>query len=305
MKLRQRLALMALISVPVSMATALPAVAAVPAPDDVFTFDDSMVASNGVTTLLPYDACPQGGTGPCNASSGFGSEDGDGYWEWASTDVRFGGGFLYNPSTDIGDTYTFFLRFKITEPSSSSYNKLVDYLDRVDDTGFYLYDGSISFYDLGYGAETLDDTQILDLAVVRDSSVTPATFSVYTRDGSGLFTRQLVVDDPDEQSIAFLDGSGHSKLGFFNNDELYNEGIQGGRVYDLRFWYNTALTEDQLNEFVTPAEPTSQPETPALATTGSAVDSSAVVVFTLMATGAALVAVRRRQARFSRSVVRS
>lgn len=230
-----------------------PASAAVPDPDDVFTFDNSLTSTTGSGTVLaPYPTCAGTPTDPCNTSTGFGTTGGDSYWEWSSSSTRFGGGFVYNPNANVGTSYTFFLKFQITTPSSGgSYNKLVDYNNLADDDGFYLEedggDWFFTFYPLDTGSTPYSVTQLLDLAVVRDSSVTPATFTVYTRTSSGGFTEEYQVADPSGLAIPALI-SGDTLLGFFGEDGNSNEAIRAGRVFDLRFWYDTALTEAQLNE---------------------------------------------------------
>ena len=230
-----------------------PSIAAVPTPDDVFTFDNSLTSTSGVT-LSPYATCSASISSPCNSSSSFGAIGGDSYWQWASSSDKYGGGFSYIAS-DIGSSYTFFLKFQITTPSADPrtdpYNKLIDYNNLADDDGFYLagdtVDWYFEFYPLDTGTTSYSVTQLLELAVVRDDSSTPKTFTVYTRSLSGLFTREYVVNDPAGLSIPAI-VSGNTILGFFGEDGNNEEAIKAGKVFDLRFWHDTALTSAQLNE---------------------------------------------------------
>ena len=229
-----------------------PATAAVPTPDDVFTFDNSLSSSTSGVILSPYANCSGTPSAPCNTSSVFGSTGGDGYWEWASSSTTYGGGFSYSPPLTVGSSYTFFLKFQIiTSSTGDSYNKLVDYNNLADDNGFYLgkTNGNwvLVFYPLDEGETNYSVTQLLDLAVVRDGSVTPATFSVYTRSSSGAFTEEYQIPDPTGLSIPAI-VSGNTILGFFGEDGNSAEALQAGKVYDFRFWHNTALSEAQLNE---------------------------------------------------------
>lgn len=229
-----------------------PASAAVPEPDDVFSFDNTLTSSTSSTTLSPYSTCSGSPTSPCNSSTGFGVSGGDSYWEWTSTSNKYGGGLVYNPSANIGTTYTFFLKFQITTPSTGgSYNKVIDYNDLQDDDGFYLSedggDWFIQFYPLDTGDTPYAVTQLLDLAVVRDGSTTPPTFTVYTRASTGAFTQEYQVSDSAGLAIPYL-ANGNTLLGFFGEDGNSTEAILSGKVFDLRFWYDTALTQAQLNE---------------------------------------------------------
>lgn len=98
------------------------------------------------------------------------------------------------------------------------------------------------------GATSYSVTQLLDLAVVRDSSATPnPTFTVYTRSSSGAFTKEYEIDDLNGDSIPAIE-SGNTILGFFGEDGNAFEAIQAGKVFDLRFWHGIALSEAQLNE---------------------------------------------------------
>ncbi len=284
-----------------ALTTAVPASAtSPPVADDIFTFDGSLTESNGSTVVTPYGSTCTG-SGPCNTASGYGTSAGDGYWEWTSTDDQYGGGFTYNPSVDIGDSYTIFLKFQINTPSTGdSYNKIIDYQNLNSDNGFYLYeDGEwvFTFYPLDDGVTGYGITDLLDLAVTRDAS--NDTFTVYTREqGSSVFTKEYETVDSGGDGIPWLDINNHTLLGFFGEDGNSDEAILSGKVFDLRFWHNVALTESQLNAF-DPAPIAEEEETPAepeeLASTGANVAGAAFAAGALLLAGLATTVARRRR----------
>lgn len=298
----------------VVVGASLPASASTtPQPDDAFTFDDSFQSSAGINEVQPYEPCtdPVAGDSPCNSASSFDAIDGDGYWEWQSTDDAYGGGFLYNPSRSIGDSYTIFLKFQITEPSlGESYNKIVDYENLTSDSGFYLYNSEdpswqLEFYssgENGSGTSSFDVTDVIDVAIVRDDSSTPATFKAYVRTGDGLFAEEFTFDDLEGESLPFIDSDGHTLLGFFGEDGNSDEAALGGRIFDLRFWYDKALTEEELNTIDTSAPDGADGGTedkPELAETGIEASSvlAALTMTAVFVIGGALMVVRNRTAR--------
>ena len=294
------LALVLLVSVPAAAST-------IPIADDIFTFDESLTASSGVT-VEPYAACeaPPDPSAPCNATTDFGTEGEDGYWQWSSTDEDRGGGFEYNPSQSIGTSYTISLKFQIaTESTGGSYTKIIDYQNFDSDAGTYLSvvadpDWMFDFYSAeGTGPEGSEPTlfgvnEILDVAVVRDGTVAPATFTAYVRNADGDFVEEFTFADEFDEAVSFLDGAGHTVLGFFSEDGTGGEAALAGRIFDLRVWYDTALTEDQLNNV---SAPDGREEEDALAATGPNTSAATVGLLSallLLTVGAALVARRRR-----------
>jgi hypothetical protein len=295
----------------VLVGVSLPAQAATtPQPDDVFTFDDSFQSSEGTNEVQPNEPCsdPLAGLSPCNAASSFGAVDGDGYWGWQSTDNANGGGFFYNPPRAVGDSYTIFLKFQITDPSlGDSYNKIVDYANLTSDTGFYLYNSEdpswqLEFYsegENGSGTSSFDVTDMIDVAIVRDASSTPATFRAYVRTGGGPFAQEFTFNDLEGESLPFVDTDGHTVLGFFGEDGNAAEAALGGRIFDLRFWYDRALTEGELNAIRTSSLDETTQENAELAETGIEASSvmSALTLTAVFVAGGALMVARNRKAR--------
>ena len=239
-------------------------------PDDIFTFDvadvnnpvEGFTSSVGSppTSLTPFGPCPTTPTAPCNATSAFGTDGADSFWEFTSTSARWGGGFSYNPPVNIGDSYTFFMKFQIPTNGYSTkrpYTKLVDFKNLQSDNGLYFFKETVSgqtkyslkLFPSASGSPTkFAPGQLMDLAIVRDN--VNKMFKVYSRSG-GTFTLEYQRDDTARDGVA-VTSNGGSLLHFFANDKAFDEGATAGRIYDLRFWHNQALTIDELNAVPTP-----------------------------------------------------
>lgn len=157
------------------------------------------------------------------------------------------------------------LKFSFTS-TGSGYRKIIDYQNRVPDTGFYFYDTGLLFYDLGSTQGSFANNEVLDLIVVRQALAgVTGQFTVYSRvEGGGLQLLVNVIDSTGE-SIPFTSGSG-SFLGFFYDDlSAQGEATPGGKAYRLQMWQNIALTPSQLEEITNGAliqlnlEPPSSP----------------------------------------------
>lgn len=129
------------------LAAPAPAAAAVPPASFSFNFNGNLNddVAGGASTVTPSPACPND---PCIDASGFGSDADGPFWHWSSNNTDSGGGLQLLTSAPIGDTYTILMKFAFNE-TGPSYRKIIDYKDRVDDTGFYFYNGNILFYNLG------------------------------------------------------------------------------------------------------------------------------------------------------------
>jgi len=222
-----------------------------------YTFDNSLTDSGGASTLTPMPTCPTLDDDSCNATAEFGNDSNGGYWQWTSTAVN-GGGFRILTDQVIGDTYTMSMKFSFNEVGPD-YKKIIDFLNRTADTGFYFLDGTIYFYDLGdESVQVYQANEVLDLIAVRQSTGgTAGTFTVYARGTDGVLTQVISIDDPTGESIPFVDFSNKTLLGFFFDDLDNNEeATNGGKVYDIKIWENTALTPEQIADLYAPTPPT-------------------------------------------------
>ena len=225
------------------------AVSETPAPGISYSFEGNLNDSNSASSLTLKPSCP---ASPCISTSSFGTENGDGYWSWGSSNPR-GGGFTIDTDSPVGDTYSIAIKFSFD--TVDGYNKIVDYKNEVEDTGFYIYDGSINFYDLGTGDDEFAPDTVLDLIATReDLGGGNGLFTVYAKSGSRL-TQLLQVEDEDGQGIPAIVG-GKSRLGFFFDDQATSsEGTANGRVYSIQMWPGVALTEDDVRTVVAAPSP--------------------------------------------------
>lgn len=228
----------------------------VPDPTIHFTFDNTLTPVSGNGTLTPEPSCSSvSNNTPCNSTSGFGSDVGGGYWEWTSTTQR-GGGFTLATAQDLGKTYTITLRFSFNQVSG--YRKIVDYLNRGSDTGFYVLSGRINFYPLGTGTTIFAAGDVLDLVAVRTDSANQqnpneGVFTVYLNQG-GTLTQLLQVTDTQGTSIPHQSG-GQTILGFFYDDNATTaEATPTGKIWDLKLWRNYALTQAEVQTVTTQSQ---------------------------------------------------
>jgi LPXTG-motif cell wall-anchored protein len=223
--------------------------AAVPPPTIDYTFDGNLTDSGGGSSATPTASCSDPGPPDiCIASSSFGSDGNGGYWQWTSTALD-GGGLRILSNSVLASTYTAILKFSFNGLSvSSGYSKIMDYLDRNLDTGFYFHNDKIYFYNLGdRSTQTFAADEVIDLIIVRDG--TTDRFVVYLRGADGSLGAPVIdITDPTDQSVFATSGS-NSVIGlFYDDDATDEEGSPGGKAYDFRFWDGIALTPEQLAE---------------------------------------------------------
>lgn len=234
-----------------------------------YTFEGNNQDSGNGSTFTAAGTCP---ADPCNATTSFGTEADDGYLEWTSTNSR-GGGFVVDTEQSLTNTYTILMKFSFAD--FSGYRKIIDYLGRTSDTGFYIYNSKINFYPLGTSANSFTAGQAMTLMVTREATTGNAgVFTVYSYNGTA-FNQELQVTDDVGTSIPFTSTvhSGGTKLGFFFDDTATSsEATTSGRVFSLKMWSGTALSATALEEAATaPAtevETDVPTETPLLANTG-------------------------------------
>lgn len=229
-----------------------------PNPTIHYSFDGTLLDSGGASTLTEMPTCPTVDANACNATTTFGSDADGGYWQWTSTAAR-GGGFRILSDRSIGDSYTLTMKFSFDQ-TGSGYKKIIDFLDRGPDTGFYFRSGNILFYNLGSrSSQVYPDGTVLDLVAVRQSTGgTAGTFTVYAKTSGGALEQLISISDPTGESIPFVDNASRTLLGFFFDDTATSaEATNGGRVYDIKIWENTALSPEQVEQALLPPSPPS------------------------------------------------
>lgn len=259
-----------------------------------YTFEGNSQDSGDGSTFTIAGSCP---ADPCNSETSFGTEGDDGYLTWTSTAAR-GGGFVIDTKQSLTDSYTILMKFSFAD--FSGYRKIIDYLDRSSDTGFYIYNSRINFYPLGTSANSFTAGQPMTLMVTREAtSGNDGVFTVYSYNGT-TFSQELQVTDTEGTSIPNVSTlhAGGTKLGFFFDDvATSSEATTSGKVFSIKMWSNTALTATALEEVATaPAtgEVTETPSEPNLANTGAGINVT--VLFSalgLLASGIWLARARR------------
>lgn len=244
-----------------------------------FEGNTTPLSGNSTLTLLPSCSVASAGS-PCNSTTSYGTgSDGDGYFAWTSTGNRGGGFKVETPNGQaIGTSYSMSLKFEFS--SVSSYRKIVDYKNGTnDDTGFYIISGKIQFYPLPTSQITYSANQVLNLLAVRQATgATTGTFTVYAKQGSTL-TKIIEVPDNTGSSIPDTNAGGGTVFGFFFDDlATSGEATPSGKVYDLKFWQNTALTQDQITEVANAPATVTIPTTPDQPTVVGANQSVTVTV---------------------------
>jgi LPXTG-motif cell wall-anchored protein len=201
------------------------------------SFNNAASPSGGVVTSVGSCTDVASASLPCNATEQFDTDSLGTFWTW--TTGRHPGGGLYVTTSDVVDEYTLGIRFSFAQVSS--YRKIVDYLNRADDTGFYVEDGYVTFYDLGESDDKLVAAdQVVDLLAVRSVSNGQATFTVCLVNSDGL-TEVLAVADPTNESKPHTLFDGGSAVGslfglFFDDTDTNSEYSSSGRVYGVRLW---------------------------------------------------------------------
>lgn len=308
----------------VGVFTAVPAKAAPPPPTFTFTFDDYGNATfpnqtSSTAVLTPAANCPGPAAGPCNATSAFGTDPNYGtYWEWTSTNSR-GGGFTVDTTGVIGDSYSIAMSFTLAQVTG--WRKIIDYLNRTSDTGFYVLSGALQFYPKPTANFTFAPNQLINIVVVRDATTNPSapTFNVYLAGPNGTYSQVYSFVDSTSMGVPYST-NGHTILGFFFDDlATSGEASNAARIYDLRMWQNTVLTSSDLNDVYLQATalvnstPTSTPQpsspsvvsspsqTPELAQTGTSTtllwSSIGLIVMGLLAVAIVNAVVRRQRKR--------
>ncbi|MBU6245622.1 MAG: putative Ig domain-containing protein [Actinomycetales bacterium] len=134
-----------------------------------------------------------------------------------------------------------------TSPLTSySYLKVIDYLNKVDDSGFYLRYGKFNSYPpSNTGTTVYAQDQVLDLIITRDDAT--KAFKVYSKAAGGSLLLEYTYSDTSNNLVPFASGSG-SLLGFFFDDNYTSrEATAGGKVYRLRTWAGTALSQSEVD----------------------------------------------------------
>lgn len=298
--MKRKLIAFALALAPLSFGFIYPATAAAPEAPVTYNFEGNLNRVEGVSgsilTLSPE--CGVNLDDPCNSSTSFGTTDGDGYWAW-NTESENGGGFSLDTEDNLTGTYTIYLKFTFDDVDGyNGYNKIIDYLNRTSDTGFYMWENKIKFYDLGASTSEFTTGEPLTLMVTRSATTGNAgVFTVYSYNGSS-FVKELEVNDEDGEAIPSDSTTlaGGTRLGFFYDDGN-GEGTPSGKIWSLKIWPGQALNAADLEALATTpeTEPTTPPtpEEETLADTGFDGGQAMLLSLLLLLSGAIFITASR------------
>ena len=161
------------------------------------------------------------------------------------TSLSFGAnqGPTFNGEAGLAGNYSIGLRFSLSQ--LSGWRKVIDFNNRANDAGQYLYFGRPNLYPapLGLGVVTPDTT--VDLVVTRDG--VSGTYKTYL-DG---ILQYSYGDSGSQYAVATLIG-GNSVFQFFQDDSVtgYRE-ASAGTVNEIRVW-NSALAQSEIADAFAP-----------------------------------------------------
>jgi len=217
-----------------------------------YTFDGSLVDSEGHSTLTLIPDPPGDGSSRENTTRAFGSNTFGKYWRWTSTQAR-GGGFTILADKDLGEEYTIYLRFSFDDvgETSGSWKKIIDYKNKSSDTGFYFHSyGKVQFYPEGHGSKQTKNGELIVLVCTRDEA---GTFRVYIANESD-YTLTLDYTANSGVNSIFDTSLGSSLMGFFFDDNATGaEATNGGQVYEIRVW-DKLLIKEEIDDIINKGE---------------------------------------------------
>ena len=256
-------ALTALVAIPLVFFAASTSQAETTPPAVSYSFEGDLTDSKNGSTITVAPACPED---PCNLTTGFGTENGDGFWEWTTSNGG-GGGFTIDTNQELTTSFSYLVKFSFSE--YDGYQRVIDHMNRSQDEGLYMEDDYITFYDQASSESKFIAGVPITLLVTRQATgETTGTIAVYSFNGT-TFAKELEFEDTIGETIPF-DSTlvpGGTELGFFY-DNGSGESASSGKVFNIKLWPGVVLTPAQLEaeanaapgEDVTEEEVTPTPE---------------------------------------------
>ena len=254
--MRKILATAAVSSIALIGFSVTPALATTPAPGINYSMANTLSDSVGASTLTAAPICSSPAVEDiCNVSASYGTDTHGNFWHWVTTQGNGGGASLVT-NARLGETYTLSIKFALDELSNEEdpdkYSKILDFMDLTSDAGIYAHGDSSPYTissDLDEGSTTVEVGEVVEMTIVRDASVSPATFTLYIKNSSGLVTA-FQAEDSDPLYVAANSGAGSVIHLFQEENETYgesHEGVKEGRLYGVQAWPGVALTESQVD----------------------------------------------------------
>lgn len=235
---------------------AAPALGSTPAPDINYSMANTLSDSLGASTLTAAPICSSPGVEDlCNVTAEFGTNEHGNFWHWTTTQGNGGGAALITDARLTG-TYTLSIKFSLdalsNEEDPSKYSKILDFKDLTTDAGIYAFGESspyLIYSDVDSGDTAVETGEVVEMTIVRDASVSPALFTLYLKNASGLVTA-FESEDPEGLYVAADEGAG-SILRLFQEEPedagQSHEGVEEGHLYGIQAWPGVALTEEQVD----------------------------------------------------------
>lgn len=178
------------------------------------------------------------------ATTTWGVQGGDSYWQWSGATGSGPGLNLTNYS--ISDTYTISIKFSVSH--LSNYSRILNFNE--GDIGLYLLGGHIDYYNyVSSSAPIYAANDVITMTLTRN----PQYITLYTSDSTTTTTTQR---------FQFASGSiGRASilttLPFFTDDGA--EFSPSGKVFGISIWNDRALSSSEINSYLyTPLVPSLQ-----------------------------------------------
>ena len=147
-------------------------------------------------------------------------------------------GVFLDTALSLADNYSIGIQFSFE--SVSSWNKIVDFKDRIPDSGQYILSSNIRFFDPSIGGSgVVQPDEFINVVFTRSS-----LDDVYTAYLNGSSTPEYSFVDSTSQAIAF-DNSGFAQFAFFMDDAATGfDEASAGIVNEIRIWDGPLLTSE-------------------------------------------------------------
>ena len=240
-----------------------PAQATTPVATYEYSMDGGMFSDSvGSSTLTPAATCSSpAATDLCNIAAHFGSDPNGDFWHWRTTQ-GFGGGAVLDTPSDLGSTYSIYIKFAIDEHAhdiagsncrheESNYSSIINLNDLTSDYGLYTAGCDPLYLSTGYDTAeaSINLGDVAEVVFTRNSITDELKAFVNYANG---FEESWVYDDSAQDFLIAGHLSG-SRVRLFQDDgiDVSNEGLQEGRFYGIKLWADTALTLEQIESLAT------------------------------------------------------
>ncbi len=160
-------------------------------------------------------------------------------------------GLTLDADASLAGDYSIGLQFSFQ--SVDGWRKVIDFQNQAPDTGQYILDGRLTFFDPTIGGSgPIQANEVISVVVTRSSAN-----NLYTGYLNGSSTPEFSFTDSSNVSLAVLIG-GFSRFSFFIDDsDTGFEEASAGMIFDLRVWDGPLLASEIGDAFIVIPEPAS------------------------------------------------